>query len=1744
MDQVAIWTRALTATEVSEVYNGGIPCNITGTSAYTYDTDRLFAWYMLGEQPLFPALSSADAIKATNPGTFISASNSIFNNAPSASGEEPHNLIPLGKSGTSLATLDLSTTEDPTPLAGCDFIKLLGYTETTNSCEVDVFDNLYIHHQIPRADRQYTWITGAISASDDLRYWGMMPIHGPMAGLYSSSVAGIESYMPWVTASNFGSYVQGPLASRQRQWGTAQNNSASIQTSGSFLPTPFGNLNWNIYEPITTTLPSGSNVSYMNTLGYASGTAIQGYANSPSFIDVVNEASRPMLFNGILLKRNGIYGWSPFTQLHQQDHPILMDEKRTNTLSMIYTSSVPERMILRPLSLKGRSVRLNYDYTTPITIRGIRSVPNQNATLETTYNNEFIYFNQRKLDDHLDIDKTLVGEITSFEQLVALKSEPGFVLNWIDYTECVYPALINEFSPTSSFRVGYDNKYWRTSRANRQTLGATLSNSVGIWSQYPPGHGFSHAARMSQSSWPLDAPVDFITRLDAPLFKTLGGSVYETSLRKSSSAGELQNTYGWWHGPSASAGWSGTPVFLAEALQNGLSPGALYARKQTLASPLSVTIPGAIAPSCSLGSYVGGLEFNCVSVGRLPASRGAGEAYWDAPATAGYTTASIGTSVELTVISFVSAASEPWFNDYDDFKADLKLKARGYSIIPEFRISERIEDYTRDGITSNFNTFQIPGTDRNSTEDAFYIDYSNSDFMSKFLDIKQMSNMYGSEFKLTCHAALRFNPYKGFYPAQRSLDLLTQFSKSYGDAIILDHNLTTVYPLSGANTAMARMVYQPLFAPGILYNSIKSGIACDWPIIGGGNLLTASLYTGSNATNLSESNWAWYPRPFGDGIGEFVTGSIWSKRLPFEAIIDPHTSMLGHDLYDMEPDPSCSFNWPVTGTLTSAPTNQLYSFMASNFTAEVGKFFLRDSNYTKLSSNALSVGTTRFEGDGEAYGARLRLNASFNGQRDYSYESGATGDNTWFSKFGAKSFFKNAAAYINEGTFELPQDPHFNPDFKRNFVMYSRASAFGPPISGRIPGDASGNKNSYVSGSNYGMVDSFNGFNWAYTPPHTYGEAWVDFIFRPQAEKDYDLDAILAETTASYWRFDPGPDTGSVTFGNIPSSGQYTHTLIADNLNHQSSSNTSPYNGYNINHNAMQISSSVNLFGVENIMKIKRDPITGRVIEEESEIVGKRWVIQPKFETPMLNFAETGIHPVNGTLLDSGSFPISESNAPASSAGTKTLPLNAYGRDTAANGMWHQFGVIPENAGKGIFLQIGDIPTQWLQYHYLVASASSLYNNFTPPANPNDSTVHLNMKSFSELMGFGLTNSTAKLGILADEQTIREGIVAVPYILEGEPIPTATSTGGAGIPTTGTSTPSAPLRKSFINIPTARYDAAMDPAGGTTSADSLFAAGQSIRRLVEKMGKYVLPPQFDFLQNPGVPPIVMYIFEFEYKLDKDDLSYIWQNMAPRNYKTMSFQKDAVAHELFNTELLEESNIMDNPDLRWMVFKVKQKSQSRYQEIITPQASRGIPPTVLFTDPSHEPTYPLRYNWPYDYVSIVELVKIEAEVMYKPTIFGSTGTTFPGMGSPPFSVPTATAGPATGFGGGSTTLGESDFASEGDPAFSREIREFIDPDYSVSTPGPGTHTPSPYSATAPGPSSGIVAGREAMLPARTYSQEVPGAWVPGARMQPYSVVDGTPTFGESVEVQQKRMGGRRRTALKKALGIGGSTPEKS
>ena len=209
--------------------------------------------------------------------------------------------------------------------------------------------------------------------------------------------------------------------------------------------------------------------------------------------------------------------------------------------------------------------------------------------------------------------------------------------------------------------------------------------------------------------------------------------------------------------------------------------------------------------------------------------------------------------------------------------------------------------------------------------------------------------------------------------------------------------------------------------------------------------------------------------------------------------------------------------------------------------------------------------------------------------------------------------------------------------------------------------------------------------------------------------------------------------------------------------------------------------------------------------------------------------------------------------------------------------------------------------------------------------------------------------------------TIREAIVAVPYI-----------TGLNGDCGDNLSGQLVADQKQFFGIPRERIQAAMDK--GTSFGDSEISAGDSVRNIIENVKRYVLPPQFDFVANSNVEPIVMYFFEFGYELDKDDLSYIWQNLAPRNYKKIEKKTQFSAHKLAPNELLQPEDVIENDNLRWMVFKVKQRGMSKYADKIYTQAGKT---DKKATTPDG---YDVSFNWPYDYVSFVEMINMDVEVM--------------------------------------------------------------------------------------------------------------------------------------------------------------------
>ena len=1322
-------------------------------------------------------------------------------------------------------------------------------SDTVATAQSSQYDNFFVQHQIPRADRQYAWVTGALASnSTDIRYYGMAPVFGPQAGLYSSSADGYVAYFNYVSASDI---------------------------TGTTTPT--------LYQPtqrlnIFTVDPVDAIAAAPNTLGNTSATANSSYINT----DLLTKAginteinSDVNYFNLLMTRRGNTFGWN-WSSARNGDHPILVRHRNNNTITVQnQNKNMIESYGCSPVSMRGRPAHINLD------------IDGNNITAKVTHNNEFIFFNETALND---LQYPVIPRIiTPLEQLIKMgRNKPSYKLNWVLYSENVFPSSRNEFLSRSLQRTGYDNKFWRDSATERVNIGTGSTNSFNV--------------SVSQSSWPLDAQEDFVTRTAPATIDVAGGTFAE--LVSEGKAGELQNNYIFAHTGAGATGL--TPV-------KSIRPGGLYSRKHFLSSPQSVVSPSGvkIAETGSLSSiFVHSIQ----SYG--------GEAKWEADSQAGIIVKSDSTAV------FEPSASSPWFNSYSDFRADLKLMAKDYSIVPEFRISEHIEDYAKFGIANRnkFDTFEIPGTTVSSSADSFYKDYSNSEFMTNFLKIKDDTLLGAKEIRLVCSAAIRFNPYKGFYPAQRTLDLITQFSKSYASSFVANRAGTIVQN----NDGHLRPLIQTLFAPGLLYNSIKSGIAVDYPIVTEPTKIRRDFFGNSSDTD----NWMITTANTGSTVtGEgYKGGEYWDYRIPFEALTEPEKYLNGLEFYDMEPHPSATLN--VTAAWTGQAEDNLYSLMADNFFGEVASFFLKDGGFTKLESEIVTNDLTFISGG--VYGARLKMRPSTFGPCTYQHESGSAEDNTAYTKFGGRLF---TGSSFSTGSFPLPQFPRQNPDFKESFTMYSRPSAFGPPLAGRPTGSLAVNAGVTASVP----IDGLSGFNGAYTPPYYNGEAWIDFIFRPQATTTYDLEKILSETKAVFWRMDPGVSASAgVTNKGTQLIRTYSGSSIFAGLGDL------VYEGKNINYNVMQLSASINYLGVERVQRQRKDKFNNEILSE-NETVGKKWVIQPKFETPMLNFNDGGIHPITN-------------------AGS-TLTVPTFASASVPRGMWHQFGVIPETPDKGIFLEIGEIPKNWLKSHYDVIVNNSTYNDNN--ASANGANLYKEMHCLTKVIKFKPKKGKARLGEIATQKTIREAIVAVPYVLND--INSFEISGASGI--------HSQERKQFITIPEERIRAAKKESFGSLEGDSLDASGESIRKLLQKMERYVLPPQFDFLNNEDIDPIAMYIFEFEYKFDRDDLSYIWQNLAPRDYKKITLTSESIAHSLDNTELLSSENLMNNENLRWMVFKIKQRAQTKYSDIVTPQIGQSSNGEI-FDFAKTENEYDVSYNWPYDYLSFIELIKIDAEVLYK------------------------------------------------------------------------------------------------------------------------------------------------------------------
>ena len=119
---------------------------------------------------------------------------------------------------------------------------------------------------------------------------------------------------------------------------------------------------------------------------------------------------------------------------------------------------------------------------------------------------------------------------------------------------------------------------------------------------------------------------------------------------------------------------------------------------------------------------------------------------------------------------------------------------------------------------------------------------------------------------------------------------------------------------------------------------------------------------------------------------------------------------------------------------------------------------------------------------------------------------------------------------------------------------------------------------------------------------------------------------------------------------------------------------------------------------------------------------------------------------------------------------------------------------------------------------------------------------------------------------------------------------------------------------------------------------------------------------------------------------QDDLINIWQNLPPESFS--AFQKKTATIKI---RALVDRLLDNDQDLQWMVFKVKRRAEKDYN-IFT---KKGLVDGLPIVEPAIDSPY--SYNWPYDFFSLVELVKLESEVIFEQ---GGPDRLIVGEGVPP------------------------------------------------------------------------------------------------------------------------------------------------
>ena len=1006
----------------------------------------------------------------------------------------------------------------------------------------------------------------------------------------------------------------------------------------------------------------------------------------------------------------------------------------------------------------------------------------------------------------------------------------------------------------------------------------------------------------------------------------------------------------------------------------------------------------------------------------------------------------------------------PSYESYEKYSWDTRTMGKDYSIIPEFTISKYIKHMIKHGqIVTDFGFLTLDGAEITSsgegffpvgspnqtdkgrgTNKEFYKEYSNSDFET---DLDYIVNQHVGQaasplncemkyFTISCDAILKLLPYEGFYPITRTTQLANLFSSSVDTSSsaegynveLLQYNNNTLcwdevksaassppappdysinygaYPaLEGVRT---QGITTPIFHPGMLYNSIKSGISVSWTIV-----------TSSNLSDVYKTFDVSQPKPgdfydSGSVLGftrQFLNTCLYQNpdiatKIPFEATYDLAAfpkARLGTDT-----DGGFHINYPeaLQGLSTPcgsgafsvnnnymirmkrAPTNPTYELAMNNFLAETVRFFLRDRGWvdpqagnvgqltTFKSATPLNILTD--DGAKPIVGATYYMDVilecvpeDFTMCKSYWARNGLN-ERKYYKQFPASgSTFGDIELAPDGGGIGVANLDPGDPFVPAEAITIGDAVVnFSCSFDGRYFGPSTQKWKDYWNpkyppyGAHYNVCDPAQA---PYTPPYYYGASRVTLKYKagrewePQNISSNVWTVVFSKLTASYYN----PELEQ----RISEGGLNVALGVPE-------FNTASF-AYAM---AQNVGDSLNLFGTTNEGAVSITPgdrgFGAELAPYRKEFSSTynpddtRWVIAPKWECPVLNFnnQSSGTITIAGGLHPTCSFSSSGILAPIDAGGRpgylNNIPIGL------GTGMWSGYG--EHDPTEGVRIRLDETPG-------LQNSEARLDSLTEPGAYTTYNNSLLQLTRFRDKSGGELTKY---IGELAPERTLSEAIVAIPFVNSTIPVMDSKFA-----PTTDMGDPYSECfghdRFFFTIDPNVIFEPATRDLRQHPQTGELAIASSVVKQMVERMKEFVLPPQLDFVQNNSLKPIVMYILPLSVKFSQRDLQDIWQGVLPGPGVIAnppgSVIQSFITHDL--TSPFYQGKVMP-PNIRWMVFKVKERGEGDYSKVTTTMTD-GIALNISERGKINNRVF--TYNWPYDFCSLIELAKIETNFSIRP-----------------------------------------------------------------------------------------------------------------------------------------------------------------